>query len=169
MTTSSDIAVAPPVHRGRRQLLAGMGAGVLSMLAGVSRAQTVQLPLASSLPEALKQALAKSQPLVVMVSLDGCPFCKAARESYLGPMHQEGLPIVQVDMRSTRAVQDFAGAAATHEQLVQAWRVKIAPTLLFFGRDGVEVAKRMVGGYLPDFYGAYLDERLEQARRTVRG
>jgi hypothetical protein len=26
-----------------------------------------------------------------------------------------------------------------------------------------------VGGMLPDFYGAYLDQRLETARKAVRG
>ena len=34
---------------------------------------------------------------------------------------------------------------------------------------GVEVAERLVGGMLPDFYGAYLDQRLETARKAVRG
>jgi hypothetical protein len=31
------------------------------------------------------------------------------------------------------------------------------------------VAERMAGSYLPDFYGAYLDGRLDIARRAVRG
>ena len=159
-----------PCHMTRRQGLQALGASALGLLALPGQAQSRQLPPSVSLVEELKRALAAQQPLLVMVSLDGCLFCKAARESYLLPMHQqEGLPVVQVDMRSTRMSSDFAGLAQTHEQLVQAWRVTVAPTLLFFGRDGAEVAKRMVGGYLPDFYGAYLDDRLSQARRTVRG
>jgi len=46
--------------------------------------------------------------------------------------------------------------------------VSIAPTVLFFGRNGQEIADRMEGGYLPDFYAAYLDERLAQARKLLR-
>jgi hypothetical protein len=49
------------------------------------------------------------------------------------------------------------------------WGIKVAPTVLFFGRGGVEIAERLVGGYLPDFYGVYLDERVRSARLALRG
>ncbi|HPW31218.1 MAG TPA: hypothetical protein PLL01_17685, partial [Rhodoferax sp.] len=62
----------------------------------------------------------------------------------------------------------FTGASLTHDQLVQAWRVTIAPTVLFFGPRGKEIAPRMEGGYIADFYGAYLDQRIEQARSAIK-
>jgi thioredoxin-related protein len=131
-------------------------------------ANPVSLPPSVSLPDELAAALAAGSPLVVMVSLEGCPFCKIVRESYLAPMRQEQrLPVVQVDMRSQRSVKNFSGSATTHEALIAAWRIELAPTVLFLGRQGVEVAQRLVGGYIPDFYGAYLEQRLELARRTV--
>ena len=127
------------------------------------------LPLSESLADELAQALKKGQPLVVMVSMHGCPFCKVARENYLGPLHeQQGLPVVQIDMRTARLVRDFKGASVTHDALSRRWGIRVAPTVLFFGRDGREVAERLVGGYIPDFYGAYLDDRLQQARTAVR-
>jgi hypothetical protein len=43
----------------------------------------------------------------------------------------------------------------------------VTPTLLFFGPGGREVAERMEGGYLPDFYGSYLDDRLAKARTQL--
>jgi thioredoxin-related protein len=128
----------------------------------------ITLPPATSLPDELALALAAGSPLVVMVSLEGCPFCKVVRESYLAPMRQEQrLPVVQVDMRSPRSVKNFNGSPATHEALIAAWGIQVAPTVLFFGRQGVEVAQRLVGGYIPDFYGAYLEQRLEAGRRAV--
>lgn len=126
------------------------------------------LPAARSLPDELAMALRQGQPLVVMVSLEGCPFCRIARQSHLAPMHREGHSIVQVDMRSPQAVRDFDGRMTTHDALVQRWRIPIAPTLLFFGPGGREVAERMEGAYQPDFYGPYLDERLETARMAIR-
>ena len=129
----------------------------------------VTLPPAISLPDELARALAAGSPLLVMVSLEGCPFCKIVRESYLAPMRQEqGLPVVQVDMRSQRSVRNFNGSTTTHEALITAWRIELAPTVLFLGRQGIEIALRLVGGYIPDFYGAYLDERLEAGRRVVK-
>ena len=125
------------------------------------------LPAARSLPDELAQALQRGQPLVVMVSLEGCPFCRIARQSHLSPMHREGGAIVQVDMRSAQAVRDFDGRMVTHDALVQRWRIPIAPTLLFFGPGGREVVERMEGAYQPDFYGPYLEARLEQGRAAI--
>ena len=44
--------------------------------------------------------------------------------------------------------------------------MKTAPTVLFLGPGGQEVADRLVGGS-PDFYSAYLDGRLERARQAL--
>lgn len=151
----------------RRQLLLA-AAGAMSLAAG-GPARAATLPAAVSLADELARALQQKQPLVVMVSLHGCPFCKVVRDNYLAPMHtQDGLPVVQVDMRSNSAVRDLKGRATTHDAVTRAWGIKIAPTVLFLGRGGQEVAERLVGAYLPDFYGAYLDERLQQARNAVR-
>ncbi len=131
-------------------------------------ANPVTLPPAASLADELAVALSAGFPLVVMVSLEGCPFCKIVRESFLVPMrYEQRLPVVQVDMRSRRSVKNFNGSSTTHEALISDWRIEIAPTVLFLGRQGVEVAQRLVGGYIPDFYGAYLEQRLETARAAV--
>jgi len=144
-----------------------MAMGVLPVRAGAQTPPAL-LPATRSLPDELALALRQGLALVVMVSLEGCPFCRIARQSHLLPMHREGGVIVQVDMRSTQMVRDFDGQITTHDALVQRWRVSIAPTLLFFGPGGREVAERMEGAYQPDFYGPYLDERLDKARLAIR-
>ena len=128
-----------------------------------------QLPSATVLSADLARALASHRPLLVMVSLEGCPYCKIVRENYLGPMRErEGLAVVQIDMRNKSTVTDFLGKPWTHDELIRSWGVKVAPTVLFFGRGGVEVAERMVGGYIPDFYGSYLDDRLRAAHAALK-
>jgi thioredoxin-related protein len=118
----------------------------------------------------LKKALAKRSPLIVMVSLEGCPYCQTVRESHLAPLvRREGLPVVQVDMRSKSPIKDFKGAVVSHDALIRAWGVRVAPTVLFFGPGGEEISERLVGGYIPDFYGAYLDDRLRLARMSLKG
>ena len=150
----------------RRQLLLAGGAVWPSASAWAAPAT---LPIAASLPDELAQALKKNEPLLVMVSLVGCPFCHVARESYLSPLRvQQGLPVVQIDMRNRQSITDFQGLTLTQDELIRRWGVKVAPTVLFFGRGGAEVVERLTGGYIPDFYGAYLDERLHAARVAVR-
>jgi thioredoxin-related protein len=153
----------------RRQTLQSLAWCVVTAPALNAMAASATLPSTESLQASLAQALQVKQPLVVMVSLHGCPFCKVVRENYLHPLLASGLHVVQVDMRDNRALLDFDGAALTHDAWVRKQGIKLAPTVLFFGAQGREVATRLKGAYLPDFYGAYLDEQLAVARRVVAG
>lgn len=155
---------ARPGHT-RRQALAW---AAVAGLAPFTRAEAATLPAAVDLRRELQAALLRGQPLVVMVSLEGCPFCKLVRDSYLAPLHVEtDLAVVQLDWGSAQAVRDFSGAARTHDQLVRAWGVSVTPTVFFFGRDAKEAAPKIVGSSIPDFYGAYLEQRLAAARRLI--
>jgi thioredoxin-related protein len=109
----------------------------------------------------------RGQPLLVMVSLHGCVYCERVRRSELIPRLQAGQPMVQVDMRSAQMLLDWQGRDVSHDDLVRRWKVVIAPTVLFFSRTGRELAERMEGAYSRDFYGAYLDERLDQSRQRL--
>jgi hypothetical protein len=103
----------------------------------------------------------------VLASTEGCPFCKVVRDNYLAPLQRdERLPVLQLDLGSRAGLLDFAGRASTHEMLLRAWHVDVAPTVLFFGPGAREVAPRLVG-LSPDFYGAYLEQRLDAARRRL--
>lgn len=151
----------------RRRWLQGSALALGAASSGAATA--AELPVPASLPDELAAALKKGGPLLVMVTLRGCPFCKIATENYLLPLQREqALSIVQIDMRSKKTLQGFGGPPQSQESLSRLWGIKVAPTVLFFGRGGVEVAERLVGGYLPDFYGAYLDERVRTARAAVR-
>ena len=154
------------ISHARRAICAGLFLSA-AFSAGAQTAHAA-LPVARALPEELAAALQRGQPLGVMVSLEGCPFCRTARQSHLLPMLRDGFQIVQVDMRSAQGVRDLEGRMTTHDALVQRWRVSIAPTLLFIGPGGREVAERMEGAYQPDFYGPYLEDRLEKARLSIR-
>lgn len=136
----------------------------MPVVLSVQSAPVGRLPTAFALTDELGAALLRGQPLMVMVSLEGCPFCRVVRQNHLLPLWHEGQPIVQIDMRSNARVLDFAGHARTHDELVRTWQVASAPTLLFFGPAAKEVAPRLQGSSIPDFYGAYLDERLQTAR-----
>ena len=153
----------------RRQALKGLAVCLAGTVPLAPIAAPVALPTTESLAASLDQALRVKQPLVVMVSLHGCAFCKVVRENYLQPLRASGLQVVQVDMRDNRALVDFDGTALTHDAWVRKQGIKLAPTVLFFGAQGREVASRLKGAYLPDFYGAYLDEQLVVARRVVSG
>ena len=152
----------------RRRWVQASAIALLSSSTLALAQKNTKLPAAYSLKDELALALNQGQVLVVMASLKGCAYCHVARNSYLAPLLRQGQAIVQVDMRSSATVHDFSGQATTHDALIQAWNVSIAPTLLFFGINGQEVAERMEGAYQPDFYGPYLEQRLEGGKQKLQ-
>ena len=156
-----------------RCLAASMGAaaGFTTAMAPAWAASDVSerlLPTSSDLRASLEQALARNEPLIVLATLQGCPFCKVARENYLVSELKAGRAVTQIHFLSRDPVRDWQGNEVTHGQLVKQLQIEAAPTLLFYGRNAVEVAPRLVGGSTSDFYGAYLDERVAQARAAVK-
>ena len=114
-------------------------------------------------------AAAKNEPLVLLVSLHGCPYCELVRRSYLLPGQQEaGLHSWQLNITDkTTPLLDFDRQPTNAAAQIRQWKATFTPTVLFFGSRGQELAERLVGVAVPDFYGAYLEERLATARKAL--
>lgn len=128
------------------------------------------LPSPASLRGAAQAAAARGEPLVVMTTLAGCPYCELVRNHHLLPMLRQGqVHAIQLDTRDRSSnLQGFDGSMTTPADQTGAWKARFTPTVLFLGPDGKELAERLVGIAVPDFYGEYLDERLRQARARLR-
>ena len=128
------------------------------------------LPTPASLRGAALAAAARGEPLVVMTTLKGCVYCELVRNNYLAPMRREGLVVaVQLDVQDRQSnLQGFAGDTTTPADQARAWKARFTPTVMFFGPDGQELAERLVGVAVPDFYGEYLEARLVEARGQLK-
>ena len=128
------------------------------------------LPTPASLRGAAVAAAARGEPLVVMTTLKGCVYCELVRNNYLAPMRREGLVVaVQLDVQDRQStLQGFAGDTTTPADQARAWKARFTPTVMFFGPGGQELAERLVGVAVPDFYGEYLDARLVEARAQLK-
>ncbi|RYX91345.1 MAG: hypothetical protein EOO28_26125 [Comamonadaceae bacterium] len=142
--------------------------GLLSW-ASPAQAKDSALPVPTSLSMAADAAGAKGEPLVLLVSLPGCPYCELVRRSYLLPArHESGLQAWQLDITdATRPLTAFDKRPTNAAAQIRSWKATFTPTVLFFGPRGEELAERLVGVAVPDFYGAYLDERLATARKAL--
>lgn len=128
------------------------------------------LPTPASLRGAALAAAALGEPLVVMTTLSGCPYCDLVRNHYLLPLRRENkVQAVQIDIRDRSSnLQGFRGGNTTPAEQAKVWKARFAPTVLFLGPEGQELAERLVGVAVPDFYGEYLDARLKEARGKLK-
>ncbi len=136
---------------------------------GQNNLKTPLLPWPENLAQAASRANARGEPLVLMVSLPGCPWCELLRRNYLGPMRNDGVAAFEfmINERS-RTLQDFKTQRVTPAALSSTLKVANTPTLLFFNAQGQEIAPRIEGVASADFIGTILDERLANARERLK-
>lgn len=149
----------------RRTLLAAC----LVSSAALAQARETPLPIPTSLQTAALAAQSKDEPLVLLVSLPGCPWCELLRRNYLAPMRAEGLPAFQITVNDRKlTVTNFQGASSNGADIAQAYQAQLTPTVLFLNAQGKEIAPRIAGVASADLLGAQLDNALRTARELLR-
>lgn len=156
-----------PRLRLRSMLRHGLVAASLVLgLPGLARAET-PLPPAKDLQSTATKAAARHEPVVVMFSLPGCTYCERLRKSTYQWLVKDGYVVRQVEMESSYRLLGFDGKPTTGQALARHYGVKLAPTVLFLGPDGREVAERLEGAGQPDFYNAFVDRSLKQGELAL--
>lgn len=155
-----------------RNTVAGMCAWLFAVNVLVANAAPKSLPSARDLVADAKISTTNHQPIVVLVSLPGCPHCELVRRSYLLPLLNESAsidaPIIrQIELKGENKMIDFAGKKITHAEFSRRFQVRLAPVVFFFGPNGTQLAEPLVGSMIPDFYGAYFDAALLKARAQL--
>jgi thioredoxin-related protein len=155
----------------RRDFLRFMFLGVVALPALAGAQEAPNLPFAIDLRSDAIEAAKAGVPVVLLVSLPGCPYCNLVRRSYLLPMQREeaGRAIVrQIDLNDTRMVRDFDGTRRSQDAIARARGVRAAPVVFILGPGGNSLAGPLEGMLLPDFYGAYLDEAIAKGGAAMR-
>lgn len=131
-------------------------------------ARAPDLPLAVNLAEDARQAALQRIPLVILFSLPGCPHCDLVRGAYLNPMQRAPAAtrkavLRQIDVNSVAPLIGFDGHETTHGAFARLHAARLAPVVMFLDQRGGMLAEPLVGLMLPDFYGAYLENAIEES------
>ncbi len=137
-----------------------------------AQAAAQRISPASDLARAAREAQVARAPLLVFYTQPDCSYCERARRDYIEPMiadpaQRDRLRVVEIDITSGAPLVDFAGRRTTQAAFAASKRVRVVPTIAFFGADGAALAEPLVGLTLPDFYLTYLERRIDQARALI--
>jgi thioredoxin-related protein len=118
-----------------------------------------------------QQANLARLPVVLLLATEDCSYCKAVKDNYLLPMSMSGefkskALIRQLYVDDFSYLRNLQGEMVGGDQIGLQYRVEVIPTVLFIDADGKELADRIIGVTNIDFYGALLEERIEQARKA---
>jgi thioredoxin-related protein len=129
------------------------------------------LPEATDLAADARLAAARGVPLVVLYSRDDCSWCEKVRREHLGPLARDpAAPAVIRELHIDRATPllDFGGRRTTSADFSKQMQARLAPTVMFHGPDGAQLAESIVGFRLADFYAAYLERAIDEARTRLQ-
>lgn len=149
--------------------------GILACLL-IPAAQAVErgkLPLAADLPADAREARAKQMPILIMFGSHGCGYCSRVRDEFLIPTtlnadYDDKVRLLEVDIGSSQRMVDFNGNFTTHARFAQRYRVGFTPTVVLLDAQGHPLADPLVGFITADYYGGYLEERLNTALTKLR-
>ena len=157
----------------RLQRLAVIATCSYALLAGspVAAGET-SLPAAKDLAAERKNAERSGLPLIVLVSLAGCPHCEVVRRYHLLPLLRDGIagtkPVIrQVEINGLARLRDFTGRDGTHAAFARYHKANMAPVVFFFSAKGELLTEPLVGAMIPDFYGAYFDAAFSEAKSRL--
>ncbi len=132
----------------------------------------VRVPMTTDLQADAEWAQARGVPLLIMFSLDDCPYCMVVREEFLDPMQLSGNYRDKVLMRILDMdgdfVTDFDGRRVQADDLAVRYGAAVAPTVVLLDHHGQLLVKRLLGITTPDYYGVYLDAAINQSLLRLR-
>ena len=119
------------------------------------------------------QAAERKIPLLLLFAEAGCPWCERARQEFLLPMqrnpeYQGKVMMREVGTDNAAALIDFAGRTTTQADFARSHRVLMVPTVMLFGSRGEALAEPLVGFRIADYYGYFLDQRIDAALARLR-
>ena len=106
--------------------------------------------------------------MVLEFAREDCPYCHKLERLFLLPMQRNADYDDKILVRSiSLAVIDFDGRSVATNEFAARYGVSLTPTLLFLNADGSEISERLVGIWSEDFYGGFIDSRIETARDSL--
>lgn len=142
-------------------------------IGGACAATAVEVPMVRDFTQEARAAEAAKVPILILFSRPGCPYCEQILREFLLPMQRNPEYRTKVIMRQIQVdgrapLRDFAGKPVTHGQFARGQHIQLVPTIKLFDARGQELTEPLIGLTTPDYFGGFLDQRIDEALGKVR-
>lgn len=152
-----------------KRLLQAPGNVILAcafLLPAVHCANANEFVHAKTLAGDARVASDRKLPIMLFFSQANCGFCERARREYLRPLAASGAWTTRALMREVpieATLTGFDGKRISGRDLARVYGIRVFPTVVFVDAGGNLIAEPLAGFTVPDFYAAYLEQRLDAA------
>jgi thioredoxin-related protein len=138
-------------------------------VAGSAAGGSVAMIQATDLRAESLLARQKDLVLVIEFAAEDCGYCRKLEDLFLLPMQRnteygDKILLRTVSLSEFDSLIDFDGRSVTTAEFAAQYDVALTPTLVFLNADGVEMSEKLVGIWSEDFYGGFIDSRIDEAR-----
>ena len=146
---------------------------LLASFSSFSEDADKQVIIVDNLQDVAKLAKQKQLPVMIFFAAEDCAFCEALETDYLAAMalaeeYNDKVIIRKVMIDAFEDVYDFKGKHMSAEDLSEQFKVRVTPTLLLVNHQGESLTNKIIGYNRSGFFGAYLDEAIDEANRKIR-
>lgn len=114
--------------------------------------------------------IAKSgQILLIEFASDSCEYCRKLEEEFLSPMqlnseYNDKVLIRSISIDEGNQIVDLQGELIDTSEFADYYDVSVTPTLVFLDSKGRQLSPPLIGLWSLDYFGGFIDERIETAR-----
>ena len=147
---------------------------VLVFLAvAIESAAQGELRMANDLHGLGRESDLRKIPVVLFFSSVNCEYCELVRDEFLNhlsthPAFMNKLLLREVRMDSIRPLLDFSRQSISHAAFTEQRAIELVPTIQFTDGVGDILVEDIVGVTTLGFYGAYLEQAIEQSLNILR-
>ena len=128
----------------------------------------VSMVYADNLRQEAQQAREHSLVLMIEFSSADCPYCRELEEEFLLPMqrnagYRQKVLIRAVSLDGQEPIVDFNGESISPSRFASRYQVMVTPTLIFVDAEGKRMSEDLVGIWSKDYFGGYIDARIDEA------
>lgn len=130
------------------------------------------LPSTTDFSELSELIQKENKPLLLEFKADYCNFCKRLEAEQLLPLTQnkdwkDKVIMRSFDIETLGKIKDFNGKEILSNEFQKRYEAHFTPYVVFLDSTGREIGNSLEGYNSPDYYGAYLEQSIEQAEHNL--
>ncbi len=138
------------------------------LLGGAGSVSAFDIPTARDLSSDGKLASRQGVAILLLFSSNHCPYCKKLEEEVIQPLMLSGdyddkVIVRRINLDAGGELIDFAGDPVSVSRFSRNYRATLTPTVVIVGPDGKQLADRLRGISVVDYYWEGLDKAIESA------
>ncbi len=148
-----------------------IGLGQITVAQANSVKQEVQL--VTDWQELSVKALEQNLPIVMLVEISSCRFCKTVRNEFLNPLsiskrYQDKVIFSRISLDSGQTIIGIDGNITDTHSFCANYEAVFTPTIVFMDGRGEQLTKNIVGISSNDYFGYYLEKEIEKSIASLQ-